>query len=215
VIQLQGKLDRHVNIACSGGVDSMAVVDFLSSNHNCTLVFFDHGTETSAEASEFLLDFVSDKNKQYWEHPIATNLTLQIGRLTRTKEKSESWEEFWRNERYRYFHQFSAELITCHHLDDCVETWIWSSLHGEGKIIPYRNKNVVRPFRLNSKVEFVNWCRKRNVPWIEDSSNHDTRFMRNFIRKELVEKCLVVNQGLSKVLRKKVIQDGPKAPTVS
>ena len=188
----------------------MAIVDFLRRNHNCSLVFFDHGTETSIEAKEFLQDYVSDKNKEYWATPTATTLSLEIGELSRKKEKSESWEEFWRNERYRYFRVYGEELITCHHLDDCVETWIWSSLHGEGKIIPYRNQNVIRPFRLNQKVEFVNWCRKHNTPWIEDSSNQDTRFMRNYIRKELVEKCLVVNPGLSTVIRKKVVKDGPE-----
>ena len=210
MIKLQGKLSRKVSIAASGGVDSMAIVDFLRRNHNCSLVFFDHGTETSVEAKEFLQDYVSDKNKEYWATPTATTLSLEIGELSRKKEKGESWEEFWRNERYRYFRVYGEELITCHHLDDCVETWIWSSLHGTGKIVPYRNQNVVRPFRLNSKVEFVNWCRKHNVPWVEDSSNHDTRFMRNYIRKELVEKCLVVNPGLSTVIRKKVVKDGPE-----
>jgi tRNA(Ile)-lysidine synthase len=210
MIKLQGKLPRKVAIAASGGVDSMAVVDFLSRNHDCSLVFFDHGTETSAEAKEFLQDYVSDKNSLYWDTPTATTLDLHIGELSRKKEKSESWEEFWRNERYRYFRVFGEELITCHHLGDTTETWIWSSLHGEGKIIPYRNQNVIRPFRLNQKVEFVNWCRKHNVRWIEDSSNHDTRFMRNYIRKELLEKCLIVNPGLFKVIRKKVIQDGPE-----
>jgi len=207
VIKLQGKLNRKVSVGVSGGVDSMAVVDFLSRNHDCSLVFFDHGTETSAEAKEFLQDYVSDKNSRYWSTPTATTLDLHIGELSRKKEKSESWEEFWRNERYRYFRVYGEELITCHHLDDTMETWIWSSLHGEGKIIPYRNQNVIRPFRLNSKVEFINWCRRHNVPWIEDTSNHDTRFMRNYIRKELVEKCLVVNQGLSTVIRKKVVKE--------
>jgi tRNA(Ile)-lysidine synthase len=209
MFHLQGKLNRSVCVGCSGGVDSMAVVDFLRRNHDCTLIFFDHGTETSAEAKEFLQDFTSDQNRRYWSKPVATQLTLEIGNITRTKTKSESWEEYWRNERYSYFHSFENKVITCHHLDDCVETWIWSSLHGEGKIIPYQNKNVIRPFRVNRKAEFVNWCRKNSVPWIEDTSNEDTSFMRNFIRKELIDKCLVVNPGLYKVIRKKVLEDEP------
>jgi tRNA(Ile)-lysidine synthase len=207
MIQIQGKLDRNVYIACSGGVDSMAIVDFLHRSHNCTLVFFDHGTDVSAEAKEFVQDYITDKNKQFWHKPTATSLKFVTGAITRKKEKSESWEEYWRKERYSFFKEFDEDVITCHHLDDCVETWVWSSLHGEGKIIPYRNENVVRPFRLNRKTEFVNWCRKNSVSWVEDTSNEDTKFMRNFIRKELIEKCLVVNPGLHKVIRKKVIAD--------
>ena len=207
MIQIQGKLKRDVYIACSGGVDSMAIADFLYKNHNCTLVFFDHGTETSAEAKTFIQDYASYKNSKFWAHPGATTVKVLFGEVSRKKEKSESWEEYWRNERYAYLKGIGEEVITCHHLDDCVETWIWSSLHGEGKIIPYQNQNIVRPFRANRKAEFVNWCRRNSVPWVEDTSNEDTKFMRNFIRKELVDKCLVVNPGLHKVIRKKILEE--------
>lgn len=171
----------------------MAVVDFLRRNHKVTAVFFDHGTETSQEAFEFL-----------YERFFATDVVLLRGHITREREKDESMEEYWRNERYKYFHSFDCPIITCHHLDDCAETWIWSSLNGEGRIIPYSNQNVIRPFRLNRKSEFINWCRNKNVKWIEDSSNQDTKYIRNFIRSELMPKALVVNPGLHKVIAKKV-----------
>lgn len=197
MIQIQGKLKRHLHIACSGGVDSMAVIDFLRRNHKVTAVFFNHGTETSKDAEEFLQD-------QFHK----SDVVLLKGNISRSKDKDESWEEYWRNERYKYFYSFDCPVITCHHLDDCVENWIWSSLHGEGKIIPYSNKNVIRPFRANRKSEFLNWCRNKNVPWTEDSSNSDIKYMRNFIRHEIVPKALVVNPGLHTVIRKKVLNDG-------
>jgi tRNA(Ile)-lysidine synthase len=203
MIQLQGKLGREVYVACSGGVDSMAVVNFLMKNHKVNLLFFDHATETSKEAREFLESTFS------W-HDQVTDFNLEIGNVTRIKAKTESWEEYWRNQRYEWFHSFDEQIITCHHLDDCVETWIWSSLHGEGKIIPYSNKNVIRPFRMNRKSEFTNWCRNKTVPWVEDTSNEDTGYIRNFIRHEIIPKALVVNPGLHKVVRKKVLEDGPK-----
>ncbi len=203
MIQIQGKLDREVYIACSGGVDSMAVVDFLMKNHTVNLLFFDHGTEASQEAREFL-------SARYEPSIRYGGMNLEIGNITRIKNKSESWEEYWRTQRYEWFHSFDVPIITCHHLDDCVETWIFTSLNGEGKIIPYSNGNVIRPFRTNRKSEFTNWCRNKNVPWVEDNSNEDTKYMRNFIRHEIVPKALVVNPGLHKVIRKKVLEDGPK-----
>jgi tRNA(Ile)-lysidine synthase len=205
MIQIQGKLEREVYIACSGGVDSMAVVDFLIKNHEVNLMFFDHGTEISKEA----LIFLSNRYYPSIEH---AGMKLRVGNINRQKQPSESWEEYWRNQRYEWFHSFDVPIITCHHLDDCVETWIWSSLHGEAKIIPYRNKNVIRPFRLNRKSEFTNWCRNKNVQWVEDSSNEDTKYMRNFIRHEIIPKALVVNPGIHKVVRKKVLEDGPETP---
>jgi tRNA(Ile)-lysidine synthase len=197
VIKIQGPLNREVYAACSGGVDSMAVVDFLSRSHKVNLMFFDHGNELSKKEFEFVADFCADRPK----------IQMHLGVRVESKTSGESWEEYWRNQRYAWFHSFHVPIITCHHLDDCVETWIWSSLHGEGKIIPYAHKNVIRPFRENRKSEFLSWCERNSVPWFTDESNTDTEFMRNFIRHELVERCLVVNPGLHKVIRKKIMND--------
>lgn len=193
MIKVQGHLNKKVYLACSGGVDSMAVLDFLSRKHDVSLLFFNHDTETSLEAEEFLKEYA----EQY-------KLKLHIGNIQREKLKTESKEEYWRNERYNFFKQFSSDVITCHHLDDCVETWIWSSLHGEGKVIPYRNSNVIRPFRLTRKQKFVDWCINNHVPWVEDMSNHSESYMRNYIRQYLMDECLHVNPGLHKVIAKKI-----------
>lgn len=190
MIIIQHKLKKDIHIAVSGGVDSMAVANFLSRKHNVIPVFFHHGNDFAEEEYQFLKDQFGNK--------------LVVGTSLSDKPSNQSQEEFWRNERYSFFHSFEVPIVTCHHLDDCVETWIWSSLHGEGKIIPYSNKNVIRPFRLNRKTEFLNWSRNHDVKWLEDDSNTDTRFMRNFIRHELMPKALVVNPGLHKVIKKKI-----------
>lgn len=190
MIKIQGKIPRDVIIACSGGVDSMAVVDFLSRNHNVRPLFVNHGTQTSNDAEKFLTDAFGEKLLKF--------------RISEELPKNTSQEEHWRNERYKIFYSVQAPVVTCHHLDDCTETWIWSSLNGQSKIIPYRNQNVIRPFRLNRKYEFVDWCERKGIEWIEDKSNSDTKYMRNFIRHELMPKALVVNPGLYKVVAKVV-----------
>jgi tRNA(Ile)-lysidine synthase len=186
--------DTPFYLGVSGGVDSMAALDFLSVNRKVSIAFFDHGTETSKEAKEFLLKYSSDKE-----------ITILIGNKTRDITKKESLEEYWRNIRYEWFHSLDKKVATCHHLDDCIETWIWSCLHGQGKIIPQNNRNVFRPFRLTSKQAFVNWCIRKNVPWVEDKSNSDMAFMRNLIRNKIVPEALKVNPGLHKVIFKKIM----------
>lgn len=195
MIKVQGKLPRELYVAVSGGVDSMAALNFLKGNHAIKAVlFFDHGTETSKEASWLVKDACS------WKE-----IPVKMGTITRDRGRDESWEAYWREERYHFLDQFTdAPVVTCHHLDDCVETWIFSSLHGQGKIIPYRRGNIVRPFRLNRKAEFINWAKRNKVSWHEDFSNEDTRYMRNFIRHELMPKALVVNPGLHKVIARKI-----------
>lgn len=197
MLKLQGSLPRNITLAFSGGVDSVAVADFLKRNHAITLLFINHRTKASAEAQEFVLSF-ADKN----------NLPLQIRHISEANDTSMSKEEFWRIERYKIFHNVDNPVVTAHHLDDCVETWIWSSLHGQSKLIPYRNHNVIRPFLLNRKNEFKAWCDRNNLDWCEDMSNLDTSYMRNHIRHNMMPSILKVNPGIHKVIKKKLISRG-------
>ena len=196
MIKIQGRIPHKVAVATSGGVDSMAVVDFLKNNHTVVMYFVHHGTETSEEAYRFLR-----------EYEINNGVPLYVEYINTEVPKGVSQEEHWRNERYRFFHSVDIPVITCHHLDDCAETWIWSSLNGEGKIIPYSNGNVIRPFRLNRKEEFKQWCNRKRVEWVEDKSNSDNKYVRNYIRNELMDHALVVNPGIHTVVKKKVEKD--------
>jgi len=200
MLKLQGKLPREVYVACSGGIDSMAALDFLCNNHTVTLTFFDHGTETSKQA----LEFVSQQAVNY-------NVSFIYGSIPKQdiKVSGESWEEYWRIKRYEYFHSINAPIITAHHLDDCVETWVWSSMHGTGKIIPYANKNVIRPFRMTRKRDFELWANLKNVPHVEDDSNADVCYTRNYIRHEMMPHVLRVNPGIHKTILKKVRDEYP------
>ena len=200
MIKLQGKLPKQVMVACSGGVDSMAVVDFLRRKHEVHLFYFNHGTEHSDEAQEFVRDYAR-----------VNNLVIQLRGIDNPNcPKNKSLEEYWRDMRYGWMNMLSnfMPVITCHHLDDCVETWLWSSMHGTSKIIPYNNgEGVIRPFRLNRKKDLELWCNLNNVPYIKDESNNDTKFVRNYIRHRLMPHALKVNPGLHKVIKKKVLND--------
>ena len=197
MIKLQGKLPRSIYLACSGGVDSMAALDFLSRNHSVHVLHFNHDEGNSNEAEKFVVEYCNERD-----------IKVTVGKTSRLRNKNESMEEYWRNERYKYFECFNDfPIVTCHHLNDCIETWIWSCLNGEGKIVPYRNNNVIRPFRLSMKSDFENWCRIKNVSWIDDVSNQNVGFIRNYIRNELMPKALVVNPGIHKVIMRKVKQD--------
>lgn len=196
MINLQGKLPRQLCLAVSGGVDSVAALHFLSRNHNVTIVHINHNEGNSDTAAAFV-EALADKYC----------CPLIYKRIAITKPKSNSCEEFWRDQRYQLFHSIPQPVITAHTLDDCVETWLWSSLHGTGKIIPYANQNVVRPFRLTHKREFVSWAKHHNLAWVEDSSNADLSLTRNYIRHEMMPHVLRVNPGIATTIKKKVKLD--------
>lgn len=198
MIMLQGKIPKDVYLACSGGVDSMAALDFLTRKHRVEVLFVNHGTETSEKSLEVVTSYCFRRGFNVYIKHIDNS----------QKKSSQSQEEFWRNERYEFFHSIKNKpVITVHHLDDCVETWVWSSLHGKSKIIPYSHKNVIRPFRLTRKKNFELWCNLNNVQWHEDESNKDTRYTRNYIRHKMIHHIEQVNPGIYKTIRKKVIND--------
>lgn len=194
MIKILVPLPKKVTVACSGGVDSMAIVDFLKRKHDVTIAYFNHGTKHGEQALSFVAKYCSDNN-----------LPMLYGTCRSEKGKEESQEEYWRRERYDFLSHIGP-VITCHHLDDCVETYIWSSLHGTAKVIPLTRGNVLRPFLTTRKQEFVSWCLRHDVKWIEDESNQDTKYMRNYVRNVLMPQALHVNPGLH-TLVKKIIEN--------
>jgi tRNA(Ile)-lysidine synthase len=190
MIKLLVSLPKKVTVACSGGVDSMAIVDFLKRKHDVTIAYFNHGTPHGQDALAFVTQYCSDNN-----------LHMISGTCGSEKSKEESQEEYWRRERYNFLSELGP-VITCHHLDDCVETYIWSSLHGTPKVIPLTRGNVRRPFLTTRKQEFISWCERHDVSWIEDNSNKDTKYMRNYIRNVLMPQALHVNPGLHTLVKK-------------
>jgi tRNA(Ile)-lysidine synthase len=196
MITFQGKLPRQLCVAVSGGVDSLAALHFLSIKHDVTALHINH-TEGNSDSAENLVTTYCEANA----------IPLISKRVNTARPASCSLEEFWRNERYELFHSMKQPVVTAHTLDDCVETWVWSSLHGIGKIIPYANRNVIRPFRLTPKRQFVNWATRNNLVWVEDESNADLSLARNYIRQVMMPHVLAINPGISTTIKKKVKQD--------
>lgn len=193
MIKLLGKLPTNPVIALSGGVDSMAAADFVSRSRSVQCAFFHHGTDASDAAIKVVREFCSQRSWDLFE-----------GYIVNRRPDDVSPEEHWRIERYAFLDNLQRDVITAHHLDDCVETYLWSMMHGTAKVIPYRRNRVVRPFLLTPKADLVAWAERNNVPWIDDTSNKDTKYMRNYVRHELMPHALHINPGLAKVVARKV-----------
>ena len=236
MIKLLGRIQKSVIIAVSGGADSMICLDFIrgaslpdevrdKKGRRVLVLHFDHGTDHGAEARSFVESFCLRKG-----------IPCLVGEVSREIEKGESKEAFWREQRYSFFDNWhnkavwhahkvrvvvpfnfsdfiGKKIITCHHLDDQVENWIFSSLHGSPRRIPYKRGDYIRPFLLSTKSDLLNFrnrlppSRRMDCNWIHAPSNKNVSYMRNFIRHELMPNALTVNPGLSKVVKKKIIAE--------
>lgn len=197
-LRLLGKIPKTVSVAVSGGSDSMAILDFLiRGGREVTALHFDHGTEHGREAETFVREYCQ-----------TNSVNLRVGHLSGEKKKGESPEEFWRNQRYAFLDKHSeSPIITGHQLNDQIENWIFTSLHGQGRLIPYKRGNYIRPFILNKSEALLDWCEVKDVHFVSDPSNLSDKYMRSYIRNNICKQALVVNPGLYKTIRKKILKE--------
>ena len=104
-----------------------------------------------------------------------------------------------RNLRYEIFSEFvdkNSTLFLAHHLDDQIETFFFRIFRGTGMdgivgIPEERALNegrLVRPFLGLSKNLLLSYAKKHKLDFINDPSNKDTSFDRNYIRKNIIPK---------------------------
>ena len=191
MLKVLGKLPRELVVAVSGGPDSMAILDFLNNNHEVTVACFDHGTEFGNKSKRFVKSFCDSRN-----------IPIVVGLNYNGCPSEKSLEEHWRDERYKFLHSFDNPVITGHNLDDVIEWFLFSSVHGQGKIIPYQNKNVFRPFISTSKRSLEDWCESKGVPFMVDPANEDRKFMRSIVRHDILPNARRLNPGIEKTFKK-------------
>jgi tRNA(Ile)-lysidine synthase len=190
LLALTGPRPR-IAVAYSGGLDSTVLADALVGVRGrlgaLRLVHVDHGLQA---ASGDWSAHCARQAKQ-WRVPIRC-LRAQIkGR------RGESPEAAAREARYELFARElepGEVLVTAHHLDDQVETFFLQLLRGAGvtglAAMPERRKFaagfIVRPLLDVSRADLLAHAGKRRLSWIEDPTNHSTRYGRNYLRHEVL-----------------------------
>jgi len=194
MIRILGKIPKKVTLACSGGLDSMAALDFLiKGRKEVSVAYFNHGTDHGDIAEKFVQGYCKDNS-----------IPFTAGLISRERSIDESPEEHWRNERYSFFNSLDGKIVTAHHLDDVVEWWVFTSLHGDPRLMPSSNGKIIRPFLSTRKSDLLDWVSRKFVPFVSDPSNDEVRYSRNRIRHNIIPEMIEINPGLSKVIRKKI-----------
>ncbi len=199
MFQILGKLNNNkYYVAFSGGKDSVVFTHYLlNKGYDITLLHFNHNLSIEDQnAFEFTTEFA----KKY-------SLELIVDFLNKEKQQQESPEEYQRKHRYLFLNKFTdAPIILNHNLDDNVETWLFSSIHGQSKLIPYQRNNCIRPFMLNSVENILLYIKENNLTYYEDKTNLDINIPRNFIRHEMIKQVLKINPGFFNMIKKRILK---------
>lgn len=191
-------------IAYSGGVDSQVLLHALallnkknstssSISNPITVCHVNHGLSQNASAWQAFAVQACSK----------LNLTLSVCQVNVQAQAQQSLEALARDARYQALQSIYSNpslIITGHHSDDQAETFLLALKRGSGlkglSAMATETKQakdlLLRPLLKITRAQIIDYANQHNLTWVEDESNTDTCFDRNFIRNDIMP--LLVNR---------------------
>ncbi len=177
-------------VAVSGGVDSVVLLDKLAyritpknKSPRYIVAHFDHGIREDSNEDAKLVESLAKKYDLEFE--------LGEGRLGPDASELEAREaryDFLRKIKEKYD---ADKIITAHHQDDLLETMVLNIIRGTSPrgLNPMQGyKDILRPLIRREKSELLEYAEEKNLIWNEDSTNSDEKYLRNYIRINIMPK---------------------------
>ena len=196
---------NHFLLAVSGGLDSMVLLELflkLKPKAQLKVVYYHHG-ET---ADQIQLRFRNECEKLIREKMSDRFYTEKSA----TELKS---EEQFREARWNFINRIKEAqdvVVTAHHLDDKLETVLLklirgTSLDGVSQFKMWNGK-VFRPLLNVSKKDILKYAETEKLKWLEDPSNQDTGYLRNWVREKWLVDLENYQNGTRENLAKSLFQ---------
>jgi len=174
-------------VGVSGGVDSIALLDLISRAQ------VPQGWRVAAVHANHALSPEADAWQAHCAH-VAATLGIEFYANKLKVPADGNLEANAREARYAYFRSMAAQcdvVVTAHHADDQLETVLLKLFQGRGftgiqTVGRTLGVNVLRPLLNVSRATLEAYCKTRGLQWIEDPSNQDQRYDRNYLRHEIV-----------------------------
>lgn len=176
-------------VGFSGGLDSTVLLHLLAS---CSLL---HSKITAFHVNHG----ISPHAAQWQAHcqHFCQNLDLQFIAIKVDFERGANIENAARNARYAAFAQHMSAnscLVLGHHLDDQAETVLLQLFRGAGidglaAMTPSSSFTVgglARPLLTYARQQLEQYATSQQLIWIEDESNEDIHYARNYLRHEVI-----------------------------
>lgn len=186
-VESKSDIQRWV-VGLSGGLDSMVMMALAAKTlptEKIVVLHIDHQLQTHSSQWR---DFCQRQ---------AQKLNLSYHSFSVTVDSAASLERAARDARYRAFAEFMKPgdcLLLAHHSDDQAETMLYRLLRGAGlrglSGIPRTRRvgvgRLLRPLLEHSRKDLLEWAEKSQLDWIDDPSNLDPAFDRNFLRHQVM-----------------------------
>ena len=163
----------------------MVLLDLLRQKPRLELVVahFDHGIRPDSAADRKLVQRIAKSYGLPFVHA-SGNLGPKAG------------EALAREARYTFLRKVQQEhgaeaIITAHHQDDMLETAIMNLLRGTGRrgLSSLKSRDgLVRPLLDWTKKDIRDYAEEHDLVWAEDSTNSDERYLRNYIRHNILSR---------------------------
>lgn len=190
-------VEKSFLLTVSGGVDSMVLAHlFADSGINFQIAHINYKLrgKDSDDDAKLVKDFC-DKNQ----------IKIHLYEVSEKDEKPGGSIQLWARElRYKFFREIQETenleyLVTAHHLNDQLETFLINLSRGSGikglSGIPNNENHVLRPLLNFSKEEIYRFAKECNIDFREDSSNLKNDYLRNKIRNKIVPELLETNES--------------------
>ncbi len=195
---LPGFPDVALCVALSGGVDSTALLAALAEARSGG----GSGGVRDLRLRALHVNHGLHPNSRRWSahcRSLARQLgvPLKVLPVEVARERGASLEEAARAARYgcfaRQLHQGEV-MLTAHTQDDQLETVLLQLLRGCGlpglaampALAPLGAGQLARPLLGCTRSQLEAWVRGRGLAWIEDDTNLDERFDRNYLRRQVL-----------------------------
>ena len=184
-------------LATSGGVDSMVLVDlFKIADLKFRVAHINYSLRgEDSQEDEHLVERICKSNQ----------IPFHLYQVSNKDKKPENSIQDWaRKIRYDFFRKIQHKqkidfIVTAHHLNDQVETFIINLSKASGikglSGIPANENEILRPLLNFSKEEIYNYAKENEIEFREDLSNQKNDYLRNKIRNVIVPELLETNEN--------------------
>lgn len=184
---------KKILVGFSGGIDSTVLLHALcqlKKNNDSSLIIraihVHHGLNTKANAwAQHCAQLC-----QQWEIPFVCRPVF----IDPSEKGIEAAARDARYQAYREELDVDEVLVTAQHLDDQAETFLLALKRGSGpaglssmpESLPFVTQQgqtqLLRPLLTVGRIDLEAYMLEQQLPWVEDDSNQDDRYDRNFLR---------------------------------